>query len=139
MIYGLPVPEGPRTAAPTRCHTTPRAPLDPGAFDPVDPTPFADDPTLVAMLAAPCGRLLPCPPSRAGRDRALVYDNSADGDFVLDRVGHVVVAVAQWAPVQFEPLLGELLADRADGTEPPSGLGRFGLRRAVAAGAPAAG
>ncbi len=69
-----------------------------------------------------------------------VYDNAADGDFVLDRVGNVVVGCGTSGHAfKFGPLLGEILADLADGTGPAPGLERFSLRREVAGGAPATG
>ena len=141
MIYGLPVPEGAAHGGTYKVsHHTPGAPLDPGGFDPVDPAPFADDPALLALLNAAVGRLLPClHPEPVGTERC-VYDNAVDGDFVLDRVGNVVVGCGTSGHAfKFGPLLGEILADLADGTGPAPGLERFSLRREVAGGAPATG
>ena len=141
MIYGLPVPEGAAHAGTYKVsHHTPGAPLDPGAFDPVDPEPFADDAALLAMLSGAVGRLLPClHPEPVGTERC-VYDNAADGDFVLDRVGNVVIGCGTSGHAfKFGPLLGELLADLADGTGPAPALGRFGLQREVAGGVRPAG
>ena len=48
-----------------------------------------------------------------------VYDNSADADFVLDRVGRIVVGCGTSGHAfKFGPLLGELLADLAEGSAP---------------------
>ena len=59
-----------------------------------------------------------------------LYDNSADGDFVLDRVGDVVVGCGTSGHgFKFGPLLGELLADLADGIEPRVDLSPFRLDR----------
>ena len=54
-----------------------------------------------------------------------VYDNSADTDFVLDRVGDVVVGCGTSGHgFKFGPLLGELLADLAEGPAPAGRPGR---------------
>jgi sarcosine oxidase len=59
-----------------------------------------------------------------------VYDNSIDTDFVLDRVGNLVVGCGTSGHgFKFGPLLGELLADLADGTTPPIDLRPFRLDR----------
>jgi len=59
-----------------------------------------------------------------------VYDNSADTDFVIGRAGNIVVGCGTSGHgFKFGPLLGELLADLADGTQPPIDLGRFGIDR----------
>ena len=59
-----------------------------------------------------------------------VYDNSADTDFVLDRVGSVVVGCGTSGHAfKFGPLLGELLADLAENRRPAVDLTRFGLHR----------
>jgi len=141
MIYGLPVPEGAAHGGTYKVSQhTPGTPLVPGGFDPVDPAPFADDPALLALLGGAVGRLLPClHPEPVGTERC-VYDNAADGDFVLDRVGNVVVGCGTSGHAfKFGPLLGEILADLAEGTEPAPGLERFSLQRGVTGGAPAAG
>ena len=125
MIYGLPVPEGAAHGGTYKVsHHTPGTPLVPGGFDPVDPAPFADDPALLALLGGAVGRLLPClHPEPVGTERC-VYDNAADDDFVLDRVGNVVVGCGTSGHAfKFGPLLGEILADLAEGTEPAPGLG----------------
>jgi sarcosine oxidase len=61
-----------------------------------------------------------------------VYDNSPDGDFVLDRVGRVVIgAGTSGHGFKFAPLIGEVLADLATGAPhhgelgSPDDLGRF--------------
>lgn len=87
------------------------------------------DPALLARLDAAAGRLLPgLGPVQAG-ERCL-YDNTPDEDFVVDRIGNVVVgAGTSGHGFKFGPLLGRFLADLATGTEPPVDLGRFARGR----------
>ena len=69
------------------------------------------------MLSRAVPRLLPALHPEPVETERCVYDNSADGDFVLDRVGNVVVGCGTSGHAfKFGPLLGELLADLADGT-----------------------
>ncbi len=141
MIYGLPVPgEGAHGGTYKVSHHTPGTPLDSDGFDPVDPAPFADDPALVATLGTAVRRLLPALLPEPVETERCVYDNSSDGDFVLDRVGNVVVGCGTGGHAfKFGPLLGELLADLADGTDPVPHRGRFSLRREAGGRAPAGG
>ncbi len=141
MIYGLPVPgRGAHGGTYKVSHHTPGSPLDPDGFDPVDPAPFADDPALVAMLGGAVRRLLPALLPEPVATERCVYDNSSDADFVLDRVGNVVVGCGTGGHAfKFGPLLGEVLADLADGTNPVPHRGRFSLRREVGGRAPAGG
>ncbi len=130
MLYGLPVPGlGLHTGTYKVAHHTPGAALH--AFDPADPAPLADgDPALLALLTDAVARLLPSlDPQPVAMERC-VYDNSADTDFVLDRVGRIVVGCGTSGHgFKFGPLLGELLADLAEGETPPVDLGRFCLGR----------
>jgi sarcosine oxidase len=137
MIYGLPVPgDGAHRGTYKVSHHTPGTALD--GFDPTDPAPFSDDPSLLAALSGAVARLLPSLDPEPVATERCVYDNSADTDFVLDRVGHVVVGCGTSGHgFKFGPLLGEFLADLADGTDAPIDLGRFGLHREVGTGAPA--
>jgi sarcosine oxidase len=138
MLYGLPVPgDGPHRGTYKVSQHAPGRPLD--AFDPADPTPFAGpDADLLARLTGVVERLLPSlGPVPVATERC-VYDNAADGDFVLDRVGRVVVGCGTSGHAfKFGPLLGRLLADLAEGVRPPVDLARFGLRRRATAPGPA--
>ena len=132
MIYGLPVPVGGAHAGTYKVsHHTPGPAL--GPFDPTDPTPLAgDDPVLLARLTAAVERLLPSLDPRPVATERCVYDNAADGDFILDRVGRIVVGCGTSGHgFKFGPLLGELLADLAESVRPSVDLGRFSLRRAA--------
>lgn len=99
------------------------------------------DDDLVAELRASVRRLLPgLHPDPLSTERC-VYDDTPDGDFVLDRVGRVVIGSGTSGHgFKFAPLLGELLADLATG-DPHHGdlgtlddLGRFGAGRLRATG-----
>jgi sarcosine oxidase len=89
-----------------------------GGHVPNDP-----DPALLEALAGAARRLLAgFDPEPAATERCL-YDNSPDGDFIIDRVGQVVVgAGTSGHGFKFAPLLGEVLADRATGTPHAVGL-----------------
>ncbi len=139
MIYGLPVPGGgPHGGTYKVSHHTPGAALDP--FDPTDPAPLDDDPDLLARLTGAVRRLLPrLDPEPVATERC-VYDNSADTDFVVGRAGNIVVGCGTSGHgFKFGPLLGEILADLAEGTPPPIDLGRFAVDRAAPGRATAGG
>ena len=131
MVYGLPVPAaggGPHAGLYKVSHHTPGPPFDPA--DP-DSAPFReDDPALLARLSDAARRLLPgLDPAPVATERC-VYDSTADGDFVLDRVGRVVNGCGTSGHgFKFGPLLGELLADLAEGRRPAVDLSRFSLAR----------
>jgi sarcosine oxidase len=99
------------------------------------------DPALEAVLRTSARRLLPgLVPEPVATERC-VYDNSPDGDFVLDRVGDVVVgAGTSGHGFKFAPLLGEMLADLATGETVGrewggnGDLGRFAVGRLRSAG-----
>jgi sarcosine oxidase len=134
MIYGLPVlGAGAHAGTYKVSHHTPGPLLD--DYDPTAaPAPFldVDDPALLGALTDAVRRLLPgLDPEPVATERC-VYDNSVDTDFVLDRVGNVVVGCATSGHgFKFGPLLGELLADLADGTAPSIDLHPFRLDRAA--------
>jgi glycine/D-amino acid oxidase-like deaminating enzyme len=131
MMYGLPVPSaggGPNAGLYKVSHHTPGPPLDPAD---TDPAPFQeDDPALLARLSDAARRLLPgLDPAPVAAERC-VYDSTADGDFVLDRVGRIVVGCGTSGHAfKFGPLLGELLADLAEERTPVVDVSRFSLSR----------
>ena len=94
-----------------------------------------DDPRLLEALRGAARRLLPgCGPEPVATERCL-YDNTVDGDFVLDRVGDVVVGCGTSGHgFKFAPLLGEILADLATGVAPRIDVARFSLGRALVGG-----
>jgi sarcosine oxidase len=125
MIYGLPVPKaraGTSDVAPDHpttykvSHHTQGSPL--ASYDPSDTAALpGDDPELLALLRSAVVRLLPgLDPEPVATERC-VYDNTPDSDFVIDRIGQVVVGCGTSGHgFKFGPLLGELMADLATGT-----------------------
>jgi sarcosine oxidase len=88
------------------------------------------DPALLQMLAAASDRLLPGFDSGPVSTERCLYDNSPDEDFVLDRIGRVVIgAGTSGHGFKFGPLLGELLADLATWVPPSVDLHPFRLSR----------
>jgi sarcosine oxidase len=141
MLYGLPVPDGGLHAGTYKVSRHVPGP-ELHAFDPTDPDPLeGDDPALLALLTAAVARLLPSLDPQPVATERCIYDNSADTDFVLDRVGRIVVGCGTSGHAfKFGPLLGQILADLAEGADPPVDLGRFALHRGdpQAAGPPPA-
>lgn len=122
-VYGLPVGgEGPGLLKVAMHHAGP--PADPD-LAPLDP-----DPEQLASLAEHAERLLPgYYPEPATTERCF-YDTSSDTDFVVDRIGRVVIgAGTSGHGFKFGPLLGELLSDLATAIPPRFDLGRFSARR----------
>jgi sarcosine oxidase len=67
-----------------------------------------------------------------GWSETCLYTNAPDEDFVLDRVGPVVIASpCSGHGFKFAPLVGELVADLATGAEPAVPLDRFASSRAA--------
>ena len=133
MVYGLPVfGSGAHGGTFKVSHHTPGPRLD--AYAPAAQTASAvdpDDPALLTVLTDAVRRLLPgLDPDPVASERC-VYDNSPDTDFVLDRAGNVVVGCGTSGHgFKFGPLLGEVLADLAEGTTPPIDRRPFRLDRA---------
>lgn len=92
-------------------------------------------PAFTAQLVEAAGELLVGVEPVPVRVERCVYDNTSDGDFVLDRVGRIVVgAGTSGHGFKFGPVLGRLLAGLTLGEEPEVDLGRFSLRRRAVAG-----
>ena len=137
MLYGLPVPGvGPHAGTSKVSRHTPGSVL--GAFDPTDPDPLdGDDPAQLALVQDAVARLLPSLNPQPVATERCVYDNSPDADFVIDRVGRIVVGCGTSGHAfKFGPLLGDLLADLAEDKEPPIDLARFSLHRGGPPGGP---
>lgn len=132
MVYGLPVLGSGEHGGTFKVshHTT--GPTLRG-YDPAAPPPTdldTDDTVHLSVLTDAVRRLLPgLDPEPIATERC-IYDNSVDTDFVLDRLGNVVVGCGTSGHgFKFGPLLGELLADLADGTAPGFDLSPFRIDR----------
>jgi sarcosine oxidase len=131
MTYGLPVPGGGTHAGLFKVSQhAPGAVLE--RYDPTDPSPMPDDDRELEALSEAVRRLLPwLDPTPVATERC-VYDNSSDTDFVLDRIGSVVVGCGTSGHgFKFGPLLGQVLADLAEAVPPPVDLSPFRIDRLV--------
>ena len=95
-----------------------------------DDSPLDPDPALLARLAEHTARLLPAHHVEPVSTERCFYDSTADGDFVLDRVGRVVIGAGTTGHgFKFGPLLGELLADLATGGPPQIDMAKIDMAR----------
>jgi sarcosine oxidase len=124
--YGLPVPGS--ALYKIGIHPSGAA-VDPDAQD------QSPDQRLAGQLADAARRYLPgYEPEPVSIERC-IYDNSPDEDFVLDRVGNMVIGSGTSGHgFKFGPLLGEWLADLATGTVGQAGAMDPGLRDRFAIG-----
>jgi sarcosine oxidase len=64
------------------------------------------------------------------RTDTCLYTNTPDEDFVLDRIGPIVIgSPCSGHGFKFTPLIGDLLAELATGEEPSAPLGQFAATR----------
>jgi sarcosine oxidase len=125
--YGLPVPGSPLYKI--GVHNS-GPPADPRSQD------HRPDERLVARLAELARRYLPDFTPDPVQTERCVYDNSPDEDFIVDRVGNIVIGSGTSGHgFKFGPLLGEWLADLATGGDPGPAAHRFSLGRFSPAGA----
>jgi sarcosine oxidase len=123
--YGLPVP-GTALYKIGYHHSGP--PVDPARQE------QRPDGQLTARLAGLARRYLPGLQPEPVHTERCVYDNTPDEDFIVDRVGNVVVGCGTSGHgFKFGPLLGEWLADLATTGDPGPAARRFALRRFRAA------
>jgi sarcosine oxidase len=116
-VYGLPTPRS--DLYKIALHHD-GAVIDPDADD-LSPVPSA-----VRALEAATRDWLPAFEPRAVEIDTCLYDNTADEDFIIDRAGNVVIgAGTSGHGFKFGPVLGELLAALADGSEPSIDVTRF--------------
>ena len=88
------------------------------------------DPGLTERLSGLVRRYLPGFGPDLARTERCVYDNSPDEDFIVDRVGRVVIGSGTSGHgFKFGPLLGEWLADLATGGDTDPLVRRFSLGR----------
>jgi sarcosine oxidase len=102
---------------------------DPG--EAADPWAFSmdtPDPAALEMLGGMAARLLPgCDEGFVASERCF-YDNTANEDFLIDKVGRVVIAAGTSGHgFKFGPVWGEMLADVALGLQPRFPIDRFSL------------
>jgi sarcosine oxidase len=85
---------------------------------------------LMRALARVARRYLPSYDPEPVATERCIYDNSPDEDFIVDRIGNVVIGCGTSGHgFKFGPLLGEWLADLATGTsEPACGSGMDPIR-----------
>jgi sarcosine oxidase len=138
--YGLPVPGSDRYKI--GIHPS-GPPVSPDAQD------QSPDPVLIARLAEVAARYLPgYQPDPIATERC-IYDNTPDDDFIVDRIGNIVIGCGTSGHgFKFGPLFGEWLAalatgsrqaEAADSTQWISAAGpggRFRLARLTAGSAP---
>jgi sarcosine oxidase len=127
--YGLPVPGSPLYKIGIH-RSGPVA--DPDAQD------QSPDPELIGRLSRVAAHLLPgYNPDPYAAERC-IYDNTPDEDFVVDRIGNVVIGCGTSGHgFKFGPLLGEWLADLATGEAgwlDPALRSRFTASRFASAG-----
>ena len=116
-------------------HHTPGTPLDLASTPPTQAL-FADDPALLAMLSGAVARAC-CPPSTPSRWRPSAASTTTRRTPTSSStgLGNVVVGCGTSGHgFKFGPLLGELLADLAEGTKPEPYRGPFSLHREPGAG-----
>ncbi len=124
--YGLPVPGSPLYKIGLH-HSGPAADLS--ALD------QRPDDTLTARLADLARRYLPGFRPEPAQTERCVYDNSPDEDFIVDRIGNVVIGSGTSGHgFKFGPMLGEWLASLAAGGEAGPAARRFSLGRFRLAG-----
>ena len=126
--YGLPVPGSPLYKIGFH-HSGPV--VDPGRQE------QGPDPDLIARLVSLAGRHVPSLPPEIVATERCVYDNSPDEDFVVDRVGNIVIGSGTSGHgFKFGPMLGEWLADLAGGGTTDPAARRLSLARLGAAAGP---
>jgi sarcosine oxidase len=105
---------------------------DPGPE--VDPSdgPFAVDERRLPPIAAYAARRLPGVVPEPTAPETCLYSLTPDEDFILDRVGDIVIGAGfSGHGFKFGPLIGEVLADLATGVDPGLPPGRFSIDRAA--------
>jgi sarcosine oxidase len=125
--YGLPVPGSPLYKTGIHHGGTP---ADPDRLD------RGPDDELAERLQQVARRYLPGFDPAPVRTERCVYDNTPDEDFIIDRVGNVVIGCGTSGHgFKFGPLLGEWLAALAAGDPPataaPEGLADLAARFAL--------
>jgi sarcosine oxidase len=100
----------------------------------VDPSegPFEMDERRLTPIAEYAARRLPSVTPVVVAPETCLYSLTPDEDFILDRVGNIVVGAGfSGHGFKFGPLIGEVLADLATGVDPRLPAGRFSIERAA--------
>ena len=119
--YGLPVP-GSRLYKIGTHHSG--SPVDPDGQD------RSADPGLSRRIEEAARRFLPGFLARPVKQERCVYDNTPDTDFIVDRIGNIVIGSGTSGHgFKFGPLLGEWLADLAVKGSSPGLPKRFAATR----------
>jgi sarcosine oxidase len=103
--------------------------------EPVDPDagPFVPDPAWIRAHADYVRRRLPGLDPEPVAAETCLYPMSPDEDFIVDRIGPLVIGAGFGGHgFKFTPLIGELLADLALGAEPVMPRQRFSATRVAA-------
>lgn len=101
---------------------------DPAEVVDAGTAPLEDDRAALERITAAARRLLPGLAPTPVRTERCFYDNTPSGDFVIDRVGRLVLAGGTSGHgFKFAPFWGEVLADLVEGRRPALGLERFRL------------
>jgi sarcosine oxidase len=98
----------------------------------VDPSdgPFEPEPEIVASLSTYVRDRFPGLEAEPTAAETCLYTMTSDEDFVLDRVGPVVIGAGfSGHGFKFAPLIGEILADLATGRDPRIPMARFAAAR----------
>ncbi len=124
-VYGLPVPVTGQHLL-KLSHHAPGPPVAPDAIT------SDDDSRLVDQLLNAAARLLPTFSQTPVATERCAYDNTLDSDFIIDRVGRIVIGCGTSGHgFKFGPLLGEIMADLATEVTPSVPLERFSRARSV--------
>ncbi len=92
--------------------------------------PRRDDPVTVSRVINFIAESIPAAGTEPAALETCLYTNTPDNDFVLDRVGPLVVASPRSGHgFKFAPLVGEICARLALGEDPEMDLSRFSLTR----------
>jgi sarcosine oxidase len=122
LPYALPNPEEPGSIKMALDRSGPDADPDTRSFEP--------DPDRLERLAGWAGRRF-LPLVEARPPETCLYTNTPDGEFVLDRLGPIVVgSPCSGHGFKFAPLIGKILADMATNTPIAIRLDAFGAGRA---------
>jgi sarcosine oxidase len=100
--------------------------------EPVDPGdgPFEVNPARIAPQSDYVRRRFPGLNPTPVHAETCLYSMTPDEDFILDRVGPVVIGAGfSGHGFKFAPVIGEILADLATGIDPGLPSGRFSLER----------